>query len=540
MRWSPQVDTAARGRLEQRYGLADGAPTDGRTFAYNLTNLSTENIRAMVLDPAVEDTHRIHRTKYRIWRFAPRSAYKGNAAFWGPFLEATTLLALVAALLVWASRFWSLGWRIRPGHVAASIVRAVRAQIPDGTAEAVGLFRILVGLCLVTIVWSQQPVPGRFLLDRPEDLSTLQQLIRAPFEAMPDAVGLVFPWIAVTGVLFIVGLATRFAFALLVAGLLAWAALISSGNGHHPVSAPLFTLLCLLPSRWGDAWSVDAWLRRRRGLAPASAPAMVYGYTLWFPGVLFGIVFLAAALTKLRESGLDWALNGSVKYHFVSDAAQAPVDWGMRVGQHPWLAVFLSFAALVIEATVIVGMLSRRYWPRALAGLAVAAILGGFWLFQGLFWPAWWLLLLSLLPWHRLAAGQQTLGTGHAQAHWPAVLVILAMAQQVIMSGVELEQSPLLSTYEMYTTSYASAEAFEAQSPPAYWLLTNDDRQCEVKQADATAILAGGGIPFIERCFGERVDPARLRVEVWRVSLDWNRWPPISEAKTLLGAPPAP
>ena len=102
------------------------------------------------------------------------------------------------------------------------------------------------------------------------------------------------------------------------------------------------TLLFLTWSRWGDAWSVDAWLRRDR--PTRSVAPQEYGYTVWMPSLILGVVFLASAEVKLEESGLAWIYNGTVKYHFLSDSPDAVVDWGLRLGSLPWLAVFLSFS----------------------------------------------------------------------------------------------------------------------------------------------------------------------------------------------------
>ena len=91
VRWSPATTPDVQQRLEQQYHLTYGQRTEGRTFSYDLTDLSRNNIRAMVLDPAVEDTHYIHRTAYRIWRFAPRSKYHDAGEKWGPLFEVTVL-----------------------------------------------------------------------------------------------------------------------------------------------------------------------------------------------------------------------------------------------------------------------------------------------------------------------------------------------------------------------------------------------------------------------------------------------------------------
>ena len=75
VRWAPTVDDAARFQLEQRYQLARAVPMGDRTFGYALTDRSRDNIRNLVLDPAVEDTHEIDRTAFRVGDAARRLPY---------------------------------------------------------------------------------------------------------------------------------------------------------------------------------------------------------------------------------------------------------------------------------------------------------------------------------------------------------------------------------------------------------------------------------------------------------------------------------
>ena len=75
VRWAPTIDDAVRFQMEQRYQLAQAEPREDRTFGYALTDRSRDNIRNLVLDPAVEDTHTIHRTAFRVGYFAPRLPY---------------------------------------------------------------------------------------------------------------------------------------------------------------------------------------------------------------------------------------------------------------------------------------------------------------------------------------------------------------------------------------------------------------------------------------------------------------------------------
>jgi hypothetical protein len=337
---------------------------------------------------------------------------------------------------------------------------------------------------------------------------------------------------------------------MLTFGAFAWAALMTTRLGYHMVSALLVALPCLIPSRWGDAWSVDAWWRRRNLEIPVKTTSpQEYGYTIWMPGVVVGVIFAAAAVAKLHESGIAWILNGTVKYHFLSDAASAPLDWGLRVGLYPTLAIALSFGAILIESTIVFGAFARRYLSRAIAGIAAVALLGGFGLFQGLFWPAWWLLLVSFLPWHWLlrrespavqSANASALDIARLRPH--VLIVIVFIAQQLLVSGLSLEAGPALSTYGMYANTYDSPEAYESQSTTSYWLTSSDGRQCSVSEGAARAVASArsgsADAPArdaVQRCFGT-ADLSTVEAEQRRARIDWKRWRPAGETRLTLSS----
>lgn len=118
VRWAPDVDRAARTGLERTHSLTRGERREGTTWGYYVTDLSTANLRAIVESPAVEDTHNIHRTAFRIWRTAPRGDYLGTRPAW----VASTLELLIpgclglGAILLAAGAFKT--WRGRPAQPA--------------------------------------------------------------------------------------------------------------------------------------------------------------------------------------------------------------------------------------------------------------------------------------------------------------------------------------------------------------------------------------------------------------------------------------
>jgi hypothetical protein len=253
------------------------------------------------------------------------------------------------------------------------------------------------------------------------------------------------------------------------------------------------------------------------------------------------MTFLAAAFAKLYHGGLDWVTNGTVKYHFMTDAGNAPVSWGAQLGFYPAFAVLLSLLAVSIEATAILGALSKRYSIRAMAGLLCVCLLSGFWLFQGIFWPGWWLLLLTFLPWHLFETHQPITNDVQYPVHSlrqsvQIVLVIGFIAQQVIVSALNIEAPPLLSAYDMYSSTYKNQAAYEEATTINLWVVANTKngrkRKCEV--SDNEAVLIGDlsdnnsntypAYQILETCFDDLRMIRDIQLEATRRTVDWSRW----------------
>jgi len=521
VRWAADIDEPARLRLEQRFGLTNGERREGTTWGYALTDRSRAKIRALVEDPAVADTHQIHRTAFRVGYFAQRLPYRTPQPWIPLTLEVLSLLGLalgsiavglglaerVAPRLLHGPLAWLRAAFLNPvaagSRLIEPLIRWVTRRIPAATAEAVGGFRIVFGTAL------------------------LLYLLRH------DVTGWITAWLMTWGALFIVGAAARLSFVMLTLGVFAWAGLYTIDISHHTVSVLLVTLVCLLGSRWGDAWSVDAWRRRET----VRAAAQTYGFTVWLPSFVLGVAFAAAAFAKLSQGGIGWILNGTVKYHFLSDSREALVDWGLRAAQHDGVAVLLSFGGVALEALVIVGVLAGPYGWRLAAGVAALLLLSGFALFQGVIWAGWWMLLLSFLPWHRLTPTSSALPTPPgplarpASSTYPAVVVLTLVAVQVVVSLLRLEVSPALSSYDMYSTTYASPADFEEKASDARWLVALDEtgrrHQCRLTRVEAERLVSGassdGALPdaLRQRCLDPSLRVKTVTVEADRVRVDW-------------------
>ena len=142
--WAERADAAVRRDREVRYGLAAGARQEGRTWSYILTDHETANVRALVLDPMVEDTAGIDRGRFRVvperWEswltrklfvlrlsLVPGVFTAQNAVAWFYYL---TLLTPIVALC-WVGGGWWSGRVARPEAavvVAAAILSAIISQ----------------------------------------------------------------------------------------------------------------------------------------------------------------------------------------------------------------------------------------------------------------------------------------------------------------------------------------------------------------------------------------------------------------------------
>ena len=170
VRWAASADETTRSQLEQRYGLTQRELREGSTWGYALTNLSRDNIRALVADSAVEDTHQIHRTAFRVGYFAPRLPYQTSRP-WVPIaleiLSAlflfTGLVAVGLAALTYVApravrgplltlRSMFLAPRDTTAYTTAALLAWIRSRIPDASPEAAALFRIVFGVALLIFV----------------------------------------------------------------------------------------------------------------------------------------------------------------------------------------------------------------------------------------------------------------------------------------------------------------------------------------------------------------------------------------------------
>ena len=485
VRWQPFVDATERQRLEAGWQLVEGQEVSPATWRYDLTAPSEGRLRAIVEHAAVADTHYIDRQRYTLTPATPRTARRhglitvGSTGAVGLVDRLGVLLAVLAGLcaLVRHPRRVSRGAVAAVAHWlqrnigligAVAWVRPFRPDavcrwlpIPTLTARSLGKFRVVFGLGLFYIVFTDPPSAQPLELHRNYSWLADWSLVHTVAASATACRVLHGITLALAG-LFIVGLWTRPAYVALVVSIFASRLIELHSSGTHNWDLLMLTLFALTVAPWGDGFSFDARLTRRPGGEVRAGPR--YGLAIWIPGFTLGLAFAAAAYAKLTISGLAWITSGAVKYHFIEDAANAPVTWGLWVAAHPSAAVLLSLGAVVTEACFISIIFVRSPWRRLLLGGVGLSLMAGFYVFQGVIWEPWLLLFTALLPWPLLDHGAVPPAAVSNTAPLRArhVLLLAALAgQQALVSVSAVEVEPLLSNYPMYSATFESPEVFE-------------------------------------------------------------------------------
>ena len=154
------------------------------------------------------------------------------------------------------------------------------------------------------------------------------------------------------------GLYTRVAAAIFCV-LFSYAELIDKATylNHYYLASLLALLLVFIPSE--KVWSIDAWRRRRRGIATAaSVPALSY----WVLRAQMAVVYGYAGLAKLDA---DWLFRAEPLRTWLRARVESPLLTGLA--GEPWVAFTMSWAGALFDLSVVPLLVFRRTRPFALA-----------------------------------------------------------------------------------------------------------------------------------------------------------------------------
>ncbi|HEX2675280.1 MAG TPA: hypothetical protein VHM19_01540 [Polyangiales bacterium] len=200
-----------------------------------------------------------------------------------------------------------------------------------------------------------------------------------------------------------VGLFTRVASVLaFVTGTYLFAVPQNFGKTHHSDAMLVFILAALALARTGEHGSLDAWLRKLRGRAPAPERSGEYHWPVRFAQVASLLIYFAAGIAKSRTSGLAWASprvfhNLLVSHHYTHEPL---VNWGLYIAEIPWLCAMLGGGTLLFELSAPLALLDRRLAMIIVPALASMQL--GIYLVLGVIFRPFMLLLAFWIPWDEL------------------------------------------------------------------------------------------------------------------------------------------
>lgn len=140
VRWRDGTSSSDRAAVEAELRLTQPRQEDQRTWSYALSDASTDNIRRLVRDPRVEDTHHIDRDRFELARDVAPPPFIGPRWFaaWAALIG-----AVAVAAVEWARRRLRLRFVLqRALATAAAPVLAIRRvswmsdALPDSSSAA--------------------------------------------------------------------------------------------------------------------------------------------------------------------------------------------------------------------------------------------------------------------------------------------------------------------------------------------------------------------------------------------------------------------
>lgn len=252
--------------------------------------------------------------------------------------------------------------------VFAVVRRWFTAPEPNA-AGRMGLFRILYALFYL---WHLSPAFIGNLHGLPPSfynrvlLTSVLPPAKMPLWALELAEGALIAAL----VLLLFGLGTRVAtLTVLVLGSLYEAWLTALDAEHSTVLLAFYIpLFMLIAGNWGDCYSIDALLRRRRGLPAVDPDGDSWRYFLPARAVLIvmGVLFLSSAVFKLALGGTwlhrpDLLANIMLDKNVKAAVRELPVNpLAPLIAQRAWLHVPLQGFLLAFEAGFILALLGRR------------------------------------------------------------------------------------------------------------------------------------------------------------------------------------
>ena len=118
-------------------------------------------------------------------------------------------------------------------------------------------------------------------------------------------------------------------------------------------------------------------------------------------------------------------------------------------------------------------------------------------------------------------------------------IALAVITLQIAVSAAKVEYAPLLSTWDMYATTYSGPEDYESRSLTYLLVARFDDgarRACDVTDHEATELIEAGmsssSRRVLSKCFPSASAVRSVLIEGRRRPIDWTKWE-FGEAETV-------
>ncbi len=353
---------------------------------------------------------------------------------------------------------------------ATRSARFAERFVPPATPLALGAIRALVAsVLLASALWEQ--LPSSALLPRAmiHGVGPVLGLLYAlpigfeRFVASPLALGVFQAATIALLACAALGFRTRLSVPLAAAAYLVLAGILRQYAWfYHTGLIPLYLLAVLAFTPCGDGFSLDRWLRARRGepVPDANAATLEYGWARFLVWMALALPYVEAGLSKLRRGGLDWPHAENLKSVLLIDTlSPMQFDWGLtlRLLHAPdalyWAIGLATLAGEIGYGLVLFSRRARLVLPAIMLGMHL-----GIWLLQNvLFFDL--ILLQAIFTVGGVGARAplpQLVPTTLVSAAWPRRVRALA-ALLITCWAVRIEEFPF-TAMQMYSKPNLTGE----------------------------------------------------------------------------------
>jgi len=273
-----------------------------------------------------------------------------------------------------------------------------------GSPRALGICRVCVYAMLLWVELKQEP--GSWTQLDPSFWMPMPLFQTLGWQMPGEAIwtGVTWVWrgsLLLSSIGLCTGLATKVAFVL---GVFVLGLPNNLGMVQHKDSMPVFVLAIFALARSGDYLSLDNWIRNRVRQAPREGrqDSPEYTWPIRLAWVLMVLVFFAAGVSKLRNSGWRWIdsdnmRNNLIQHHYTHEP---PFRFGLVVAQSPGICRMIGGTTMMVELLAPLALACSRARLPIIGGLFLMQ--AGIWALLGVDFPIYLACYLFWIPWNWL------------------------------------------------------------------------------------------------------------------------------------------